>query len=124
MTEMQKVWLVLGALFALISAAILSSLIRNRKQGDAKTALRQKRFDIEPTTVTLRAKVVDVRCFITREGTKTPKVVRHFVVVFQDDNEQTYEIAVEEDIYDGFEVGQIGELTLTDGNIVSCVLDE
>ena len=73
MTEMQKVWLVLGALFALISAAILSSLIRNRKQGDAKTALRQKRFDIEPTTVTLRAKVVDVRCFITREGTKTPK---------------------------------------------------
>ncbi len=124
MTEMQKVWLVLGALFAIILAAILSSLIRNRKQGDAKIALHKKRLDIEPTPVTIHAKVVDVRCFITREGTKIPKVVRHFVVIFQDDNEQTYEIAVKEDIYDGFEVGQIGKLTLTDGNIVSYILDE
>ena len=61
---------------------------------------------------------------IPGQGIKIPKVVRHFVVIFQDDNEQTYEIAVKEDIYDGFEVGQIGKLTLTDGNIVSYILDE
>ncbi len=123
MTEMQKVWLVLGILFALIISAILSFLIRHCNQGETKIALRQKSLDIEPTIVTLHAKVVDQRCFVTRTGTKIPKVVKHFVVIFQDD-ERTYEIAVEEEMYDAFEIGQIGELTLIDGNIASYVLDE
>ena len=72
----------------------------------------------------MHAKVVDVSCFITHIGTKLPKVVKNFVVVFEDDNEQIHKIPVEEDIYDSFEIGQIGELTLIDGKINSYVLDE
>jgi hypothetical protein len=124
MTELQKMWLVLGFLFALIIAALLSPVIRNRKEGEAKIASRKKGFDIEPTIVTLHVKVVDQRCFVTWIGTKTPKVVKHFVVIFQDDSKQVYEIEVEEDMYDGFEVGQIGELTLIEGKVSSYLLDE
>ena len=123
MTEIQKMWLVLGLLFALLLAAVLSVLIRHRKRNASGGAAEVANAELAPSTLTYRARVVEQRCFITRTETKIPITVKHFVVAFQDDGGQISEIEVEEDLYGGFEVGQVGTLTVTDGRVISFLLE-
>lgn len=80
-------------------------------------------FDAEPETVTLHAEVVDMCCRSTVVGIRTPKAIREFLVVFRDDEGELHSIPVSEDIYDGFDVGQVGMLTLVGGSVDSYVLD-
>lgn len=125
MTELQKIWLVLGGLIAIILVALLSILLRKHGEKDTPSPSIEEQLNKEPQTLTLHVKVIDQNCFVSYVGgAKSPKAVKNFVVVFQDDNEQTHKIAVEEDIYDAFEIGQTGELTLIDGKVSSYILDE
>jgi len=125
MTELQKIWLALGGLIAIILVALLSILLRKHGEKDTPSHSIEEQLNKEPQTLTLRVKVIDQNCFVSYVGgAKSPKAVKNFVVVFQDDNEQTHKIAVEEDIYDAFEIGQTGELTLIDGKVSSYILDE
>lgn len=125
MTELQKIWLVLGGLIVIILVALLSILLRKHGEKDTPSHSIEEQLNKEPQTLTLHVKVIDQNCFVSYVGgAKSPKAVKKFVVFFQDDNEQTHKIAVEEDIYDAFEIGQTGELTLIDGKVSSYILDE
>jgi len=124
MTEEQKMWLVLGIIGALLAAAVLSIVLRHRKARNlASGAHGAVSTETLPQTLTLHARVVDQRCFLTREGTRLPRVQKHFWVSFEDDSGQIHQIAVDEDVYNGVAVGQVGVLTLIDGAVLSFVLD-
>ena len=73
----------------------------------------------ECTPQTFRATVVDMGCAVRTEGWKTPKTVRDFMVVFQTEDGQRLSFPVPEEMYDGFEKGQTGTLTLVDGQLYS-----
>lgn len=124
MTDIQTMWLTLGVFFAVLLALVLTAVIRHRKQDGAKTAPHAEWVDIEPTVIKMHARVLDQRCFTAWTGTKMPRSVKHFVVAFQDDHGQTHEMEVREDLYDCFEIGQVGELTLIDGRVAGYVLEK
>ena len=51
------------------------------------------------------------------------KTVKEFVIVFEDSEGKFRRVLVGEDMYDAFEEGQVGMLTLINGQIDSFVLD-
>lgn len=87
-----------------------------------------KKEDIKPdepeyTTVTMRATVVDQTCCVKMAGIKTPKTVKEFVVVFQLENGDILKLNVPEEMYDGFEQGQTGILSVIDGALYGFELE-
>ena len=117
-------WLVLGTLLALIFAALMSIIIRACKERSKSGHSRTDWRDIEPEIVTMHVRVVDLGCFVTHKGTKTPRVEENYVIAFENDCGERCEFSVGRDMYDGFEIGQVGELTVIDGKVSSYVLDE
>ena len=77
----------------------------------------------EYTTVTMRATVVDQTCCVKMAGIKTPKTVKEFVVVFQLENGDILKLNVPEEMYDGFEQGQTGILSVIDGALYGFELE-
>lgn len=74
-------------------------------------------------TVTVRVTVADMFCSTGWEGSiKVPKSVRYYTVVFRDENKEIHSLSVPEECYDGFEIGQVGDLTMKDGELYSFVL--
>ena len=78
----------------------------------------------EYTTVTTRATVVDQTCCVKMVGIKTPKTVKEFVIVFQLENGDILKLNVPEEMYDGFEQGQTGILSIIDGALYGFELEE
>ena len=78
----------------------------------------------EYTTVTTRATVVDQTCCVKMVGIKTPKTVKEFVIVFQSENGDILKLNVPEEMYDGFEQGQTGILSIIDGELYGFELEE
>ena len=74
-------------------------------------------FEAKFATDEIRATVIDHICQVQLVGTKTPKATKIFTVVFRTEGEQILPLNVPEDMYDGFEVGQTGLLTLVDGEL-------
>ncbi|MBR2722318.1 MAG: hypothetical protein IKB75_06040 [Clostridia bacterium] len=99
------------------------NFFRKKNPKGLKTALSNEWVDIEPEIVTMHAKVADMCCFTESKGTKMPILIRNFFVLFEDDNGQMHKIAVDEELYTAFEIGQVGELTLVDGGVTSYILD-
>ena len=69
--------------------------------------------------VQVRATVVDQACGTKLVGIKILKLVKEFVVVFRTEDGKILELNVKEGMYDGFEIGQTGILTLVDGALYS-----
>ena len=79
-----------------------------------------------PIKETFCAKVIDRICGIntkTSNAYKMVKTVKEFVIVFEDSEGKFRRVLVGEDMYDAFEEGQVGMLTLLNGQIDSFVLD-
>jgi len=71
----------------------------------------------EFTTVSIKATVIDQTCCVKTIGIKTPKTIKEFTVVFQTENGETLKWNVPEEMYDGFEKGQSGTLSVVDGEL-------
>ena len=125
MTFEQIVITVGVSLIAIVVPLCILLWIRDYKKNKHKCVrpTDEELFDIEPETVTLHAEVVDMCCRSTVVGIRTPKAIREFLVVFRDDEGELHSIPVSEDIYEGFDVGQVGMLTLVGGSVDSYVLD-
>jgi len=80
----------------------------------------EKEFETEE----VRATVVDMTCGTKFTGTKQAKSVREFIVSFETSDCRTLRLQVPEELYDGFEIGQSGVLTVVDGDLYSFTLDE
>ena len=69
-------------------------------------------------------KVMDHTCEVKLVGTKTPKATKIFTVVFRTEDDKVLTFNVPEEMYDGFEKGQEGILTVVDGELYGFAIEE
>ena len=83
--------------------------------------------DTEETTYEtqdIHVTVIDLCCAVRTIGYKTPETITIFTVIFQTDGDKILTFTVPQEMYDCFEKGQTGLLTIVDGNPYSFTLDE
>ena len=92
-----------------------------RKQNECKDTMfsndKDPIYEPEYTTTEIHATVAELYCGASLNGMKTPKSVKEFIVVMQTNDEEFHKFSVPEEMYEGFEIGQSGILTLVDGQI-------
>ena len=112
--------IIIAAIVLSVMAFVIAGIKYKKDHPDGIDAEIEKMFvDPESVTTTVRATVIDMACSAEMVGTKMPKAVRNFVVIFQTENGEILKINVPEEMYDGFDKGQTGILTLADGDLYS-----
>ena len=94
------------------------------KEQKAKQANNPKEDYPEPEELHVHAKVAKMECATRYVGIKQPKLIKDFLVFFEDDEGTEYRLLVGEEDYCALEVGMIGKLTLIDGELNGFELDE
>ena len=70
----------------------------------------------------MHCEVADMICGVSmvgHQGYKQPKAEKQFIIKFKNDSGDIFDVAVSEEMYDGFDKGLVGTLTLIDGNVSS-----
>ena len=129
--------IILIALFLIAVAAVVAIfLVLTRKKSKEKAKLvqttvnqeeistPQNDLEYEYKTVEVTATVIGQNCATRMIGTKTPKTVREFVISFESEKGEVFNLPVKEEVYDGFETGQKGLLTMVDNELYSFVPTE
>ncbi|MBO5934330.1 MAG: hypothetical protein J6Q94_02450 [Clostridia bacterium] len=112
--------IIIAAIVLSVMAFVIAGIKYKKDHPDGVDAEIEKMLiDPESVTTTVRATVIDMACSADMVGTKMPKAVRNFVVIFQAENGEILKINVPEEMYDGFDKGQTGILTLADGDLYS-----
>ena len=112
--------IIIAAIVISVMAFVIAGIKYKKDHPDGVEAEIEKMFiDPESVTTTVKATVIDMSCSAEMVGTKMPKAVRNFVVIFQAENGEILKINVPEEMYDGFDKGQTGILTLADGDLYS-----
>lgn len=130
MTSEQQIWLIGGILLAILFAVGIPMIIIDFKKNKDKyiitkeqmRAWEDERLDDEGEIITFRAEVVDMACgvkMIGYQAYKQPKAVKQFIISFKNDDGEILRIPVTEEIYEGFDTGLTGTLTLIDGQLDS-----
>ena len=90
----------------------IRKIIKPYKQSETakdKTIEDDYGIKTEFETVKYNAEVTDMFCRVDSVGIKTPKAVRIFTVVFETDDKKTIKLDIPQGMYDGIEIGQVGE---------------
>ena len=112
--------IIIATIVLCVMAFVIAGIKYKKDHPDGIDAEIEKMFiDPESVTTTVKATVIDMSCSAEMVGTKMPKAVRNFIVIFQADNGEILKINVPEELYDGFDKGQTGILTLADGDLYS-----
>lgn len=112
--------IIIAAIVLSVMAFVIAGIKYKKDHPDGIDAEIEKMFvDPESVTETVRATVIDMVCSAEMVGTKMPKAVRNFVIIFQTEDGEILKINVPEEMYDGFDKGQTGILTLADGDLYS-----
>lgn len=90
---------------------------------EEQDALIDKYFENNGEIVEVRAEVIDMACGTDMVGGKTAKSVKWFTVKFEKYDGEIIDIPVDEEMYEGIEVGMRGTLRLVDGHLNSFELD-
>ncbi len=109
----------------IIFAIYIGNIVKQGKKRDAETETtsgKLKEIKTEFETLKINAKIVGLNCRVEMIGIKQPKTVTFFTVCFETDNNERIKIDVPQEMYDGLEVGQKGELTLVDGELYSFIV--
>lgn len=126
MTYEQIVTLVGAILIAATLAVCIPLAIRDAKKRVAPPTLEEK-LSYEPEILTFHAEVIDIACGVYMDDGQSytqPKAVKEFCVKFRDGDGNIHNVLIPEELYDAFEKGQCGTLTLIDGNLSSFELDQ
>ena len=116
----EQIFGLLGAVvIAIFIGFLLAFAITNGNEKSNSEETDEESVENEGEMVETRAEVIDMFCGTKMIGVKSPKTVEKYVVVFRDDLGKIYEIAVDKEMYDGFEVGMHGNLRLVDGGLYS-----
>ena len=97
------------------------------KSEDNVPLSEDENVEVETQSVTMHAEVIDMACSVKSVGTqcyKLPKAVKTFAIQFQNDAGEILDLTVPEEMYDGFDKGLTGSLTIVDGKLDSFVPDE
>lgn len=99
--------------------------IRQYKRDKLRQATEPKvdEHKTEFETESFQAKVIDLYCRAEMIGIKTPKSVEIFTVVFESADKNEIKIDVPQEMYDGLELGQSGEVTIVEGELYSFIVD-
>lgn len=104
---------------------IFVPMFKNRKTIRAEVERQEEeRCSIEFSNEELRATVIDHSCSVQMVGLKMPKATKIFSVSFETENSEILTFQVPEEMYDGFEKGQTGLLTIVDGQLYGFAPDE
>lgn len=120
-----NLYLIIIAVIVIFAVLIVISGVRQNKKykkdhsGGLEAEIEKMFIEPESVTETVRATVIDMACRAKMVGTKTPKAVREFTVIFETSDGEILKINVPEEMYDGFDKGQTGILTLADGDLYS-----
>ena len=127
MTFDQTVTLVSSMIIATVFFIIIPvCAIRDAKRGKQPT-VEERLAAYEPDIKTFHAEVIDIACGVYTNGGQSytqPKAVKEFCIKFRYDDGNIHDVLIEESLYDAFEIGQRGTLTLIDGKLNSFILDE
>ena len=110
------------ALLAIIIGTVIyvKKITPSKEEQDAEI---DKYFENNGEIVESRAEVIDMSCGTDMVGGKTAKSVRWFKIKFEKYDGEIIEIFVDEEMYEGIEVGMRGNLRLVDGHLNSFELD-
>ena len=112
--------IIIATIVLCVMAFVIAGIKYKKDHPDGIDAEIEKMFiDPESVTETVSATVIDMACSAEMVGTKMPKAVRNFVVIFQTEYGEILKINVPEEMYNGFDKGQTGMLTLADGDLYS-----
>ena len=120
MTEKLQLFTLIALLLFLVGGtlfAAVTTFLQAKRLKAAKPQTEGSPAQPEITPAICKATVTDMGCTVKTEGWKTPKTVREFMVVFQTEAGERLEFFVPEEMYDGFEKGQAGTLTVIDGQL-------
>ncbi len=129
---MTDTWLICGIIIGVILAVFIPIIIWDLKKNtkfltkEQKRALEDEQLNAEGEIITTHAEVVDMACGVNTIGYqayKQPKAVKYFVIKFKNDNGDFLNVFVSEEMYQEFDIGFSGMLTLIDGNLDSFVPD-
>lgn len=127
MTTQEIIWIAIGAVVVFIVGLFISYLKKTSLTEAEVIAAEDAILNRKAVVEKLRAEVVDMACDVTSIGYqayKQPKAVKQFCIKFRTGEEEIRDIFVSESLYDAFEVGQVGMLTLVDGHVDSFELEE
>ena len=117
------VFLILISFFVVMFTLLIKSEKYEKAKREQEKINLANNEDREFETVDIKVKVVDQYCTTRMIGVKYPKSIEEYFIVFQIDNDETLKLSVPKECYDGFEIGQVGVLTLVDGELYSFKLD-
>lgn len=109
----------------IIFALYIGRIVKQGKKRDTEkgtTAENIEEIKTEFATLKVQAEVVDLSCRVDMIGIKRPKTVPFFTVAFETDDKEIIRVDVPQEMYDGLEVGQIGEVTLVEGELYSFIV--
>ena len=108
-------FLLVIVLFPLIIKELKKEIVTK----EDREARIEEYFDDGGEIVETRSEVVDMACGTKMVGTKTVKSLEWYVIVFKDDLGKIIEVPVNQEMYEGFEIGMHGTLKLVDGVLYS-----
>ncbi len=111
-------------IIAVIAVYIAVTLKKHKPSAEEVASMIERKFEIQeefPTT-TIQATVVDLQCRAELVDIKRPKAVEIFTIVFKTADKTILNINVPQEMYEGIEIGQCGELTLVEGELYSFVI--
>lgn len=109
---------------ALIVPIVIADKMRTKKTPD-EVPVASPPTPAE-TEITAHARVVDMSCGVESVGYdnyRAPKAEKEFWIVFETDDGEQLRYPVDEEIYDGFEIGLAGMLSVVKGKLNSFVPD-
>ena len=113
------------AFVVIIIAVSIGVFVRKSNKKYSKietTADKSDKIKTEFETLKFNAKVIDLNCRVEMVGIKQPKSVTLFTVCFETENNERIKMDVPQEMYNGLEIGQKGELTLVDGELYSFIV--
>ncbi len=115
--DAEGVFLIFAAVLILVLLILLTYFGVKYEKKDKKEhpETAEELLERELETQELHAKVVDLSCSILSQGYRHSRTFEEFTVTFEADDGEKYKFRVNEEMYHGFEKGQVGTLTITDG---------
>lgn len=108
-------------IFAIYIGKIIKPYKQSGNEKDKSIASSQE-FKAEFETVKFQAEIIDLSCRVDMVGTKTPKTVEIYTVVFKTDKKEIIKLDVPREMYDGLVIGDKGEVTLVEGDLYSFIV--
>ena len=123
MTFENIIYIILGVCFLAITIGTIIYVKKTMPSKEEQDAEIDAYFENGGEIVESRAEVIDMSCGTDMVGGKTAKSVRWFKIKFEKYDGEIIDIFVDEEMYEGIEVGMRGNLRLVDGHLNSFELD-